>query len=334
VTPGSQKHTRTGGRIAPSPMRLVADIGGTNARFALLAADSLEPEREKTVRCADFASLEHAVRSYLHDTGEPVVREAALDVATNVTGDFVHLTNGPWGFSIEQTRQVLALERLRVVNDFTALALAVPTLRADELTRIGGGAALAATPIAVIGPGTGLGVSGLIPVAKGWAALQGEGGHASFSPSDEREVGVLRWLQQRYEHVSVERVVSGMGLQNLYHALCAMDGAPPRPLDPNQISAAALARSDAQCVAALDMFCAILGAAAANLVLTLGAQAGCYIGGGIVPQLGEYFARSPFRPRFESAGRFSGYVAAVPTYVILAKTPALRGLATLLNQSA
>ena len=317
-----------------SMMRLVADIGGTHARFALVAANSLEPEHEKTVRCADYESLEHAVRSYLRETGEPVIREAALAVATNVTGDFVHLTNGPWGFSIEQTRQVLDLERLHVVNDFTALALAVPTLRPDELSKIGGGAALPATPIAVIGPGTGLGVSGLIPVQKGWVALQGEGGHAAFSPTDEREVGALRWLQRRYDHVSVERVVSGMGLQNLYHALCDMDGAQPRSLDPNQISAAALAGSDAQCMAALEMFCAILGAAAANLVLTLGAQAGCYIGGGIVPQLGEYFARSAFRPRFESAGRFSRYVAAVPTYVILARTPALRGLATLLNQSA
>lgn len=317
-----------------SMMRLVADIGGTHARFALVAANSLEPEHEKTVRCADYESLEHAVRSYLRETGDPVIREAALAVATNVTGDFVHLTNGPWGFSIEQTRQVLDLDRLRVVNDFTALALAVPTLRPDELSKIGGGAALAATPIALIGPGTGLGVSGLIPVQKGWVALQGEGGHAAFSPTDEREVDALRWLQRRYDHVSVERVVSGMGLQNLYHALCDMDGVQPRSLDPNQISAAALAGSDAQCMAALEMFCAILGAAATNLVLTLGAQAGCYIGGGIVPQLGEYFARSAFRPRFENAGRFSRYVAAVPTYVILARTPALRGLATLLNQSA
>lgn len=314
-------------------MRLVADIGGTNARFALVAADSLEPEREKAVRCADFAGLEQAVRSYLRESGEPLVREAALDVATSVTGDFVHLTNGPWGFSIEGTRRALALERLRVVNDFTALALAVPTLRADEVLKVGAGAAVAATPIAVIGPGTGLGVSGLIPIGKSWVALQGEGGHAAWSPMDEREAGVLRWLLQRYDHVSVERAVSGMGLQNLYQALCALDGVAARPLQPDQISAAALSRSDAQCMAALDMFCAVLGTAAANLVLTLGAQAGCYIGGGIVPRLGEYFGRSPFRARFETAGRFSSYVAAVPSYVILAPNPALRGLATLLNQS-
>ena len=310
-------------------MRLVVDIGGTNARLALVAADSLQPEHEKSVRCAEFDGLEQAVRRYLHDCGNPVVREAALDVATGITGDFVRLTNGPWGFSIEQTRRNLGLDRLYVVNDFTALALAVPILHADELQQIGGGTSVPATPIAVIGPGTGLGVSGLVPVGNGWVALQGEGGHTAFAPMSAREIGVLGWLQQRYDHVSTERVVSGMGLENLYRALCALDGVEAQPLGPDKITAAALSDSDAQCAQAVEMFCAILGAAAANLVVTLGARAGCYIGGGIVPRLGAYFARSPFRVRFETKGRFSAYVAAVPTYVILAQTPALRGLATL-----
>ena len=312
-------------------MRLVVDIGGTNARLALVAADSLQPEHEKSVRCAEFDGLEQAVRRYLHDCGNPVVREAAFDVATGITGDFVRLTNGPWGFSIEQTRRNLGLDRLYVVNDFTALALAVPILHADELQQIGGGTAVIATPIAVIGPGTGLGVSGLVPVGNGWVALQGEGGHAAFAPMSAREIGVLGWLQQRYDHVSTERVVSGMGLENLYQALCALDGVEAQPLGPDKITAAALSGSDAQCAQAVEMFCAILGTAAANLVVTLGARAGCYIGGGIVPRLGAYFARSPFRARFETKGRFSGYVAAVPTYVIRAQAPALRGLATLFH---
>jgi glucokinase len=310
-------------------MRLVVDIGGTNARLALVAEDSLQPQRERVVRCADFEGLEHAVRRYLQDNGNPAVREAALDVATGITGDFVRLTNGPWGFSIEQTRRNLGLDRLHVVNDFTALALAVPTLRADELQQIGGGAAVPATPIAVIGPGTGLGVSGLLPAGKGWVALQGEGGHTAFAPMSAREIGVLGWLQQRYDHVSMERVVSGMGLENLYHALCALDGVEAQLLGPEKITASALSNGDAQCAEAVEMFCAILGTAAANLVVTLGARSGCYIGGGIVPRLGDYFARSPFRRRFETKGRFSSYVAAVPTHVILAQTPALRGLATL-----
>ena len=315
-------------------MRMVVDIGGTNARFALVAPGSLEPQDEKTVKCADFASLEHAARRFLQDRGNPVVREAALDVAVAPTGDFIQLTNGPWGFSIEQTRRSLGLERLQVVNDFTALALAVPTLHRDEVQAIGGGEMVAHTPIAVIGPGTGLGVSGLIPAAGGrFVALQGEGGHTAFSPMNEREAGVLLWLQQRYDHVSTERVVSGMGLENLYQALCALDGVQSKPLTPDKITTAALANTDAQCAGAVEMFCAILGTAAANLVVILGARAGCYIGGGIVPRLGNYFERSPFRSRFEAKGRFSRYVAAVPTYVILAQTPALRGLATLFDDA-
>jgi len=314
-------------------MRLVVDIGGTNARLALVAAGSLQPQHEKTVRCAEYDSLEHSVRRYLQDRGNPEVREAALDVATGITGDFVHLTNGPWGFSIQQTRRALALDRLHVVNDFTALALAVPTLRPEELQQIGAGTAVPATPIAVIGPGTGLGVSALIPAGSGWSALQGEGGHTAFSPMNKRELEVLGWLLGKYEHVSTERVVSGMGLENLYQALCALDGVRAQPLGPDKITAAALSNADAQCVDAVDMFCAILGTAAANLVVTLGARAGCYIGGGIVPKLGSYFARSPFRSRFETKGRFSAYVTAVPTYVILAQTPALRGLATLFQDA-
>ncbi len=310
-------------------MRLVVDIGGTNARLALVAEGSLQPQREKVVRCADFEGLEQAVHRYLQDNGNPAVHEAALDVATGITGDFVRLTNGPWGFSIEQTRRNLGLDRLHVVNDFTALALAVPILRQDELQQIGGGAAVSATSIAVIGAGTGLGVSGLVPVGKGWVALQGEGGHTAFAPMSAREIDVLGWLQQRYDHVSTERMVSGMGLENLYQALCALDRVEAQPLGPDKITAAALSNGDTQCAEAVEMFCAILGTAAANLVVTLGARAGCYIGGGIVPRLGDYFARSPFRARFETKGRFSSYVAAVPTYVILAQTPALRGLATL-----
>ncbi|HKB83923.1 MAG TPA: glucokinase [Burkholderiales bacterium] len=314
-------------------MRMVVDIGGTNARFALVPVGSLEPQDETTVRCADFANLEHAAQRYLQDHGNPVVREAAFDVAVDPIGDFIKLTNGPWGFSIEQTRRALGLDHLRVVNDFTALALAVPTLRPDELQSVGRGTAVTGMPIAVIGPGTGLGVSGLIPASGRFVPLQGEGGHTAFSPMNEREAAVLHWLRQRYDHVSTERVVSGMGLANLYQALCALDGVRPQPFGPDKITEAALANADAQCAGAVEMFCAILGTAAANLVVTLGARAGCYIGGGIVPRLGDYFARSAFRSRFETKGRFSGYVAAVPTYVILARTPALRGLATLFQDT-
>lgn len=312
-------------------IRLVADIGGTNARFALVALNSVEPVQETTVRCADFDGLESAVRAYLKNHGNPPVRQAAIDVAAGITGDIVQLTNGPWRFSIEQTRRALALDRLQVINDFTALALAVPVLKDSEKRQIGRGAPVADTAIAVIGPGTGLGVSGLVPVDKGWVALQGEGGHTAFSPTTAREIDVLRWLMARFDHVSTERLVSGMGLENLYLALCTLDGVAPRSLAPDEITRAALGGSDVQCEEAVALFCAILGCAAANLVLTLGARAGCYVGGGIVPKLGNYFEQSPFRASFERKGRTSAYVAAVPTYVIDAGNPALRGLATLFD---
>ena len=167
----------------------------------------------------------------------------------------------------------------------------------------------------------------LIPSGDGWVPIQGEGGHTAFSPMDEREDGVLRVLRERYGHVSTERVASGPGLVALYEALCTLEHTPAKALKPEQVTDAGLSESDPLCAEALRMFCAALGTAAANLVVTLGARAGLYIGGGIAPRLGDYFVRSPFRARFEHKGRFSKYVSEVPAWVILAEQPALRGLA-------
>jgi glucokinase len=311
--------------------RLVADIGGTNVRFALLRPGSDEPEQERNLVCADFMGLEQAARHYLAQVGNPSVREAAIDVATAVTGDLIKLTNSPWAFSIEQTRRQLGLDRLLVLNDFTALALSLPLLQPTELRQVGRGAALPRAPIALIGAGTGLGVSGLLPSGSGWVPLEGEGGHTAFSPMDDREDGVLCALRARFGHVSTERLASGPGLVNIYQSLCQMDHVPVRGLEPQHVTEAGLVGSDAQCAEALAMFCGILGTAAANLVITLGARGGLYLGGGIVPKLGDYLDRSPFRARFEHKGRFSGYVAAVPSFVILADYPALRGLAAAIN---
>ena len=203
--------------------RLLADIGGTNVRFALLPPGSDQPREETNLVCADFEGLEAAARHYLAGVGNPAVSEAAIDVATAVTGDFVKLTNSPWGFSIEQTRRQLGLERLLVLNDFTALALSLPRLWPGELRKVGRGEALQRAPIALIGAGTGLGVSGLLPHGDQWVPLEGEGGHTAFSPMNEREDGVLRALRGRFGHVSTERLASGPGLVNIYEALCQID---------------------------------------------------------------------------------------------------------------
>lgn len=317
--------------MSDDPFRLLADIGGTNVRFALLPRGSERPQRERSLLCADYPGFEQAARAYLADAGNPRVGEAAIDVATAVTGDLVKLTNSPWAFSIEQTRRQLGLTRLLVLNDFTALALSLPRLSATELRQVGRGQALPHKPIALIGAGTGLGVSGLVPCGARWVPLEGEGGHVAFSAMDAREDGVLGVLRERFGHVSGERMLSGPGLVNIYQALCRMDQAPVRALEPGQIAQSALDGADPQCVEALAMFCAALGTAAANLAITLGARGGLYIGGGIVPKLGDYFERSSFRARFEHKGRFSFYLAAIPTFVILAEYPALRGLAAALD---
>lgn len=310
---------------------LVADIGGTNARFALVGPDKRTPQHELSLLCADFSGPVEAVRHYLSLVGEPPIAVAAFDVATPVTGDLVQLTNGPWSFSIAATRDALGIERLDVINDFTALALAVPTLTADETRKVGRGEAVPQTAIGVIGAGTGLGVSGLLWHAGRWLALQGEGGHVAFSAVTPREDAILAILRREYgSHVSVERVLSGMGLNNIYRALCELDGSRPRALTPALITDAALAGEDDQARETLGIFCAALGTAASNLAVTLGARSGIFIGGGIVPRLGEFFDRSAFRQYFEDKGRFSDYVSAIPTYVIVAPTPSLRGLATLL----
>jgi glucokinase len=312
-------------------MRLLADIGGTNVRFALVPEGSSEPQHEANMLCADFRGLEEAARRYLSNVGVQSVSAAAFDVATAVTGDFIKLTNSPWAFSIEQTRRALGLTRLLVINDFTALALAVPLLPPAVLRKVGGGVGVPGAPLALIGPGTGLGVSGLLPQGTHWIPIQGEGGHTAFSPMDAREDGVLALLRERFGHVSTERVASGPGLVNLYESLCVLDQVVIRALKPEHVTDAGLSGTDPQCVQAVEMFCAILGTAAANLVITLGARGGLYIGGGIVPRLGDYFLSSPFRARFEHKGRFSKYLAEVPAWVIMAENPALHGLAAALN---
>jgi glucokinase len=314
-----------------SGVRLVADIGGTNVRFALLPTASNQPQQEQSLLCGDFPGLEQAARHYLSKVGVSAVSEAAVDVATAVTGDVVKLTNSPWVFSIEQTRRALGLTRLLVINDFTALALSLPLLQASELRKAGGASGVEGAPLALIGAGTGLGVSGLFPYQGNWAPIRGEGGHTAFSPVDEREDGVLRVLRGRFGHVSTERLASGPGLVATYEALCALDGVTAKPLKPEQVTEAGLSAADSHCAETLRMFCGVLGTAAGNLVVTLGARGGLYIGGGIVPRLGDYFLNSPFRSRFEQKGRFSNYMAQVPVWIILADNPALRGLASALD---
>jgi glucokinase len=305
-------------------IRLLADIGGTNARFALDVDGKIQQDR--VLACADYIDIGTAVRSYLSvNNVKPV--EAAFAIAAPLHGDLVRMTNHVWQFSVSALRQELGLARLAVLNDFTALALALRYLPANELQQVGGGPPSANAPIALIGAGTGLGVSGLIPGDGKWYPLQGEGGHVTIAAMNDREAAVLSILRARLGHVSAERVLSGPGLLNLYQALCTLDNCAATLTSPADITQQGLSNTDKPSRAALELFCAMLGTAASNLALTLGAVGGVYIGGGIVPRLKGFFAQSAFRQRFEDKGRYENYLAPIPAFVIHSELPAFVGLA-------
>ena len=303
--------------------RLVADVGATNIRFGLCAeGQALCPS--EAFPCADFDGIEAAVRAFLDRADSRVEpRQGVLAVAGPVTGDTVALTNHAWRFSIAELGSALGMERLEVVNDFTAVALSLPHLGAEGLRRFGAGSPVAGTPMAVIGPGTGLGVSALVPAAGSWVPIAGEGGHRDFAAQTDEERTVLRYLQARHGHVSQERVLSGPGLVSSFLALGGSGDAAPGPAS---IGARAVA-GDALATAAVGLFSEVLGAAAGDLALTFGARGGVFIAGGIVPKLGAAFDSVRFRRRFEAKGRFANYLAEIPTHLITAEAPALVGLA-------
>jgi glucokinase len=322
--------------------RLLADIGGTYARFALERAPG-QFDNQRSLRCAEHADFHAAVTAYLAGlpSPRPPIEHAAVAIANPVEGDDVRMTNYHWRFSIEQMRSQLGLATLLVVNDFTALAMALPRLPPTGRRQVGGGVARERSVVGVLGAGTGLGMSGLIAADDGWIALGTEGGHTSFSPRDERELAIWRHAHARFEHVSFERLLSGPGIELIHEALAARAahsdepttaGTPPRArsLSAPEITQRALAGVDPLCVEALEAFCAVLGTAASNLAVTLGALGGIYIGGGIVPRLGQWFDRSPFRRRFEDKGRFSDYLQGIPTYVVTAEGATFTGVSAIL----
>ena len=311
--------------------RLIADIGGTYARFAVETASG-RFEHQASLRCADHADFHAAVRAYLETLPTGHLQHAAIAIANPVEGDEVRMTNYHWQFSIEQMRLRLEFDTLVVVNDFTALAMALPRLASGQRRAVGGGTPRDNSVVGLLGAGSGLGVSGLIPTGAGWVALGTEGGHTSFAPRDAREQVILAHAQRIYSHVSFERLLSGPGLELIHRALCERDGVAASTLPAPEITRLGLAGSDARCAETLDAFCAMLGTAAANLAVTLGALGGIYIGGGIVPRLGAYFDRSPFRARFEDKGRFSAYLKAIPTYVVTADNATFMGVSAILAE--
>ena len=309
---------------------LIADIGATNARFALVRDGALHDAQ--ILKCADYPTIVDAVRAYLAPIGARDVRAASFAIAGPVVGDRFTMTNHPWDFSIEQTRLDLGLNHFTLMNDFKAIALAVPHLRDGDLREIGRAKPgqknhADHSPISIIGPGTGLGVASLVWGENGYVPVPGEGGHVTMPAKTQREFDVFQTLHNKYHHISAERVCSGKGLVNIYNALRILDGRNDLPdRTPEDISQCALDKSCSVCVESLNMMIAFLGSIAGNLALTLGAFGGVYIAGGICAQLGEAFFQSRFREEFESKGRFQSYLEPIPTWLITHPMIAFVGL--------
>lgn len=310
---------------------LVGDIGATHARFAL-AHDDGTLSRILTLPTAAFANLAQAMQAYAQQADTVLPAHASIAIANPIDGDWLRMTNTDWAFSIEQTRRGLGLQSLRMLNDWEAMALAVATLSPEELMPIGQGEAVANAPRGLIGAGSGLGVSALVPTGCGqWVPVAGEGGHVTLSPGNAQETAILHVLWKRWPHVSAERVISGMGLENLYTALAEISGRPHPPLSAAEISQRAQSAEDTLCLQAVEMLCVFLGRTAGNLALTLAARGGIYIGGGVMQHLRPHLPRSGFRAAFEDKGRFAAYLRAIPTWLIEAENAGLRGAATALG---
>ena len=304
----------------------MADIGATTTRCALVndKGQELAPEIFEN---ADFTGVAGVLRVYLeHRRASDRPTRAALAVAAPITGDDVQMINIGWRFSQDALRRELGLKRLQVVNDFTAIAWALPLLTPADVVQIGGGVSVSGTTLAALGPGSGLGVSALVPVGDAWTVMTGEGGHVSMPAVTPEEQEVIAALRERFDgHCSAERVLSGPGLVNLYVTLAEIAGRGHPTVTPEDVTNLAkqgepLARKT------LAMFFAMLGTVASNLAVTTGARGGVYIAGGIVPRLVEQILKSEFRARFEAKGRYRDYIAAIPTYAITAPLPAFRGL--------
>jgi glucokinase len=309
---------------------LVGDVGATNARFSLLIDGVLGPIEWIEVACHPTfgEAAEHFLQSHRHDQR---IAHALLAVAGPVEGGRCIFTNCPWTIDGREISDRLGFKTVQIVNDFEATALSLPFLVGENVRSMGGGRAVAGAPMVVLGPGSGLGVAGLVPNGDGHVVVPSEGGHATMPAGSLREAAVLNFLGRRFGHVSAERVLSGPGIENLYNAIATLEGIEVPTRTAADITIAALKGACLTSRAALDMFCAMLGGFAGNVALTYGARGGVYIAGGIAPRLLDFLANSEFRRRFEQKGRFTAYLEAIPSHVIVHPAATFLGLTSLLG---
>ena len=306
---------------------LLGDVGGTRTRFALFADGQVGPI--ESLRTGAYASMHDAAHHFLN--GQPegtVVDRAVIAAAGPVSGGRCKLTNAAWTLDAESLRQSLHLRSVRLVNDLEALAWAVPHFGANDVVAVGEGSAVMGEPVAVIAPGTGLGLACYLPGAAP-RAVASEAGHATLAASDAGDAAIHEVLRRRFGHVSAERVLSGAGLVNLHAVLAVQDGHAPGTPTPEEIVRGALSGTAPRYAAALELFCGFLGSFAGDMALTFAARGGVLIGGGIAPHIVPVLRDSSFRKRFAAKGRFAGYVGQIPTGIIVRLEPTFLGLAAL-----
>lgn len=314
---------------------LVADIGGTNARFGLVTDvdhdnHSYVIEHQRTYPSTDFPGVEQAVSQYIEDTGV-VVKNACLAVAGPVTGKRFRLTNLKWDVDIEAAQKVLGLDSLHLKNDFSAYAYAVPYLDPSVFRVIRKGIPAPKTPMAVLGPGTGFGAAILVPHNDRWRAISTEAGHMSLPSTTALQAAIKEQMKHRFERVSVERVFSGRGLRYLYEALAAVEGATAVPLSAAEISQAAMDETDEMCHRTLKLFCSWIGAVAGDIALVMGARGGVYLGGGILPRVADFLDQSDFTSSFLDKDQMSHYMQDIPVTLVTEGNSALLGAAAWLE---
>lgn len=315
-------------------LSLVADIGGTNSRFAMCETGNVSLLEPRKYPNREFPTLDAAITHYLSDV-KSTPSQACLAIAGPAHGDAIRLTNINWSFSVSDYQQKFQWSKLLLTNDFTALAMSIPELKEADVKKIGQGNAIKQMPISVVGPGTGLGVSGLIWNGTHYLAIQGEGGNAGFAPATDLEIELLTRARKDLSFVRSEDFISGNGLSYLHKLLLEINGKAACEVKAKDITWRAKTSDCDECRQTIDVFCGMLGNLAGNQALQLGAMGGVYIGGGVAPQLEELFVQSPFRERFEARGKFSDYVKNIPTYLLLSHSRnALIGAAALLQQAA
>ncbi len=316
---------------------LVADIGGTNARFSAILEGEFESEFQFLHSVDEYPEFENLIEILLEEIGEATgwsskPKRACFAVACPPDTEIISFTNSHWKFSQTELKRALGCDFLSIINDFEAVAHGITELSSDEFVQIGGGEAVPNKAIGILGAGTGLGVAALAPHENGYVVLDTEGGHADYSPINDLQSAVVSCLRARFGRVSLERLLSGKGLLNIYSALCSIEDVKMEFDTPADIVAAALNNAETKALQTLNMFCEGIGAASGNLALTFGAKGGIYIAGGVIPRFQEFFISSAFRSKFEDKGRFVSYLKPIPVYLVVRENLGLLGAAIKLRK--